>query len=80
MNEPVILDDRKRVRLRHACGFVLIAYPFKEGGILRAGFAAVRGTLTTNRGQTVQDCPQCAGDLRMSWEEFQAALGDAFRP
>jgi hypothetical protein len=82
MSHAECLADRKRFRVAHACGFPLIAYPLKAAGLLRAGFAAVRGTEApaVERGQTVDHCPQCRGDLRMTWEEFQAALGEAFRP
>ena len=82
MSHAECLADRKRFRVPCACGFVLIAYPFKVGGVLRAGFAAVRGmeAPAVERGQTVEHCPQCRGDLRMTWEELLAAMGETFRP
>jgi len=75
-----ILDDRKRIKLSHACGFPLLAYPVKSAGQVCAGFAALRDTAGIELGQTVDHCPQCRADLRMSWSELQEALGHSFKP
>ena len=71
MNESTVLADRTRVLVTHSCGFRLVAYPITTGRRVRAGFAA--------QGQTVDHCPKCRADLRMSWEEMKTDSAAAFR-
>jgi hypothetical protein len=82
MSEAVCQADRRRYHVRHACGFPLIGYPYRVGDQVLAGFAAGMEHVQpfVERGQVICRCPQCGGDLRMSWEEFQKQLGETFRP
>jgi len=76
------LADRKRYHVKHVCGFPLIGYRYRIGGAVLAGFAADLAHVNpaVERGQVIARCPQCNGDLRMNWEEFQVQLGETFRP
>lgn len=76
----VVQDDRKRTAVFCRCGFPLLAYRIKAGGLTRMGFAARRDWRAVERGQTVDHCPKCRNDLRMTLEEFQERSAEAFRP
>ncbi len=82
MSAADCLSDRRRYRVHHHCGFPLIAYPYTVAGKILAGFAAGTAHVKpgVERGQVITRCPECNGDLRMSWPDFEAAIGDAFRP